>query len=88
MMLGFIAALPVLVVFGSPPSRLISAAIIFFGMQRPGRRRARRRCRYSGRFASLASRLHNRLDRHSVQLRHGAFARHPDVSGVRRAEAL
>jgi hypothetical protein len=30
---GFIAALPLLVVFGSMPSGLISAAIIFFGMQ-------------------------------------------------------
>jgi hypothetical protein len=30
--LGFIAALPLLVVFGSMPSGLISAAIIFFGM--------------------------------------------------------
>jgi hypothetical protein len=33
MSLGFIAALPLLVVFGSMPSGLISAAIIFFGMQ-------------------------------------------------------
>ena len=32
MLLGFIVALPVLVVFGSMPSGLISAAIIFFGM--------------------------------------------------------
>lgn len=32
MFLGFIAALPVLVTFGSMPSGLISAAIIFFGM--------------------------------------------------------
>jgi hypothetical protein len=31
--LGFIAALPVLMVFGSLPSGLISAAIIFFGMR-------------------------------------------------------
>jgi hypothetical protein len=30
---GFIAALPVLIVFSSLPSGLISAAIIFFGMQ-------------------------------------------------------
>jgi hypothetical protein len=33
MSLGFIAALPLLVAFGSMPSGLISAAIIFFGMQ-------------------------------------------------------
>ena len=32
-LLGFIAALPVLMVVGSLPSGLISAAIIFFGMQ-------------------------------------------------------
>jgi hypothetical protein len=34
MTLGFILALPMLVVFGSMPSGLISGAIIFFGMQR------------------------------------------------------
>ena len=33
MFLGFIAALPVLMVVGSMPSGLISAVIIFFGMQ-------------------------------------------------------
>ena len=33
MFLGFIASLPVLIIFGSMPSGLISAAIIFFGMQ-------------------------------------------------------
>ena len=33
MTLGFILALPMLVVFGSMPSGLISGAIIFFGMQ-------------------------------------------------------
>ena len=33
MALGFIAALPVLMVVGSMPSGLLSAVIIFFGMQ-------------------------------------------------------